>query len=90
MLKIKDKLKIVERYGRWLRDGKKLTTYECGHCKASVITEQPEKGDVGSKGYWDTLTECILCGEVNFVCTWPSGRTVVKKFPGEYGGIIKT
>lgn len=83
MLKIKEKLLVMERYGRWLKSGKELTTYKCWYCEKEVLTEQPAAGDVGSKGFWDSLTVCLLCGGLNFVCVWSSGRTTSRKFPSK-------
>lgn len=69
--------------GYYQRCGEKqpFTAYICNHCKTIVPTHCPTKEQVSSKGYWDSCTQCIACGRLNFVCIWPSGRTLATKMP---------
>ena len=60
---------------RWKARGKKLTSYDCQHCWESIVVRQPDPDDVGDKGCWDSLTLCTQCGGLNFVLTYPDGRT---------------
>lgn len=66
---------------RWAINGGKLGTYYCYHCKNDIPCRIPSKKDVSSKGYWDSTTTCLECGKHNFVCEYPSGRTLSKKMP---------
>lgn len=81
MLTKAQKKQVMEMYADWVKRGKKLTTYFCNHCKYFIVTNQPAKNDVGSKGYWDSATECLNCGKLNFVVTYPNGKTLSKALP---------
>lgn len=63
----------------WKQSGKKTTHYNCPYCKSTIEVCQPGRGDVSSKGYWDTAKICIECGEVSFLVTWPNGKTKAVK-----------
>ncbi len=65
----------------WKRRGKKLGTYLCNWCKKQIPCRIPDKADTGSKGFWDSATMCIECGHMNFVCEYPSGKTLSTKMP---------
>ena len=72
----KKELKLIdEQNKKWFLSGKKLTHYKCNHCEYPIITLQPDKDDVDSKGYWDSARQCLRCGKLNFVTVFPSGRT---------------
>lgn len=73
------KLEVMKGLARWREAGKKVGLYLCNHCKRDIPCRIPAKGDVSSKGYWDSATTCIECGKMNFVYEWPSGRTLSKK-----------
>jgi hypothetical protein len=82
-MKITKKLlaQVAEYQKRWVENGGKLTSWRCGHCKRMNKTPQPKKGDVSSKGYWDSATMCLKCGMHSFVAVWPNGKTSSKKMP---------
>jgi len=68
---------------RWLKDGNKVTTYTCQHCKKMIPTRQPKKNMVNKeKGFWDSAIICIECGNINFVRVYPSGKTESFKLGG--------
>lgn len=67
-------------YARMVAAKKPFTGYVCNHCKHVIPTHCPTKEQVSSKGYWDSMTQCLACGRLNFVCIWPSGRTLSTKF----------
>ena len=71
--------KIDAMHGAWIEMGHKLTSYQCPHCRRMVQTRQPKKSMVSEKGYWDSARICLNCGELAFVCVYPSGKTSVKK-----------
>ena len=76
----KELVEVNEQYlVNWRKDGGRVTTYICGHCKKSIRTPQPKKADCGPKGFWDSLELCTECGKLNFVAVYPSGKTEVKK-----------
>jgi DNA-directed RNA polymerase subunit RPC12/RpoP len=84
MSNLRDLKKAHDEYvARWTKAGKKTTTYKCSHCNKAIETPKPGKEDVGSKGYWDSLTTCIHCGKYNFVLEWPTGKVEVRNFPGK-------
>lgn len=61
----------------WLAAGRRLTSYVCPYCGATVPTPRPSRKDVGKKGYWDAARRCPECNKVKFVLVYPSGRTKV-------------
>lgn len=63
---------------RVVLNGSKLTKYECQHCKKKVDTLVPERNEVGIRGYWDSATICIECGKMNFLVTYPTGKTITR------------
>jgi len=78
-MKIKElkelKNKCMEMLVDWVLRGKRIGTYKCNHCKKSIPCRIPNKEDVASKGYWDSATICLECGECNFVTEYPNGKT---------------
>lgn len=73
---------MVSLYAKLVQNGWKFTAYRCNHCRHLIPEKCPTKpGQTGSKGYWDSMTQCVSCGRLNFVFVWPSGRTVSRKFP---------
>lgn len=78
LIKLREQmLTYYERCG----DKQLFTAYICNHCKSIVPTHCPTRDQVSSKGYWDSMTTCLACGRLNFVCIFPSGRTLSTKFP---------
>ena len=71
-----------EHFKKWLKDGNKLTQYECPYCKRLLFTPQPKKDMCSSKGFWDSAMICYECGKVSFVRVYPSGKTEVFKIRG--------
>lgn len=65
------------RLERWLKEGNKITTYNCLYCKKDIETAQPKKNMVGSKGFWDSAMICTNCGKISFVRVYPNGKTEV-------------
>lgn len=63
----------MKRLDAWQKKGKRISTYQCPHCKYFIPHAIPEKNDVSSKGFWDSATICIECGKLAFVTTYPSG-----------------
>jgi len=63
---------------KWKANGKKTTFYTCLHCLRAVETIQPNKNEVSSKRYWDSLSLCPHCQGLNFVKVYPSGKTNVR------------
>lgn len=57
----------------------KTTTYTCLHCGEQVEIVRPSKSEVGRNGTFSTAKSCIGCGNLNFVHTYPTGKTVVTK-----------
>lgn len=68
----KEYLELIERLRK---DGKKITTWKCNHCKCDNETVQPTKKNVGTQGYWDGLKTCYDCGYASYVKTYPNGVT---------------
>jgi hypothetical protein len=68
---------------RWKANRKKTTTYKCQHCLEYIEVPCPGPQDTAGNGknFWDSLTTCTNCGNWNFVYTYPSGFTRVKKVP---------
>ena len=64
------------RIARWKEDGHKVTKYQCNGCKKMIDECQPDKDSVSGKGYWDSATICVECGYINFVQTFPNGKTI--------------
>lgn len=76
---LKDLRKRAAQFNRsWQRKGGLLTEYTCQGCRKKVPMRRPRAKDVGEKGYWDSLTTCTHCGQLNFVVVWPTGRTEVR------------
>ena len=73
------KQRLDEVLGKWKEDGNRTTFYTCSHCKKKIETARPGKSLVTSKGYWDSVKVCPLCGEYSFVLVYPSGKTKVNK-----------
>lgn len=69
---------VMERIYRWIAKGGKVGTYKCNHCKNKIPVCIPSEKDVSSKGFWDSATICVECGKMNFVCEYPSGKTLSK------------
>jgi len=70
-----------EYHQKILQNGGALTYYFCHHCGEMIPTVQPTEDLVSSKGYWDSATTCINCGEMNFVATYPNGNTDSQPMP---------
>lgn len=66
---------VLESNKRWKAEGKKLGRWTCRHCKKKLQCRIPDKGDVSSKGFWDSATTCYECDGMNFVREYPSGKT---------------
>jgi len=64
---------------KWKKIGGKTTFYTCKHCSKKIETRIPTVDLCSNKGYWDNATTCLECGELNFICVYPSGRTRVTK-----------
>jgi hypothetical protein len=64
---------------QWAISGKKLGVYKCKHCKNDIPCRIPDKKDVSSKGFWDSTTICLECGNLNFVKEYPNGKTIAIK-----------
>lgn len=79
LIEMRDKM--VNYYTKIVQSGRKLTVYYCHNCKEMRLEECPTKDLVSSKGYWDSMKACYFCGGVNFVLTYPSGRTISHKVP---------
>lgn len=70
----------VERYNaRWVAGGGKLTLYQCPACHQTIERTQPSVKHVGDRGYWDSMTTCVHCGELHFVKVFPDGRVDVER-----------
>lgn len=65
----------------WVRRGGKVTTYFCPGCRTHRRTMRPAVRAVGRKGCWTSAKTCTRCGEIHFVSTWASGKTVVRELP---------
>lgn len=79
MLTKKEKLQVANMHKTWIKKGKKLTSYVCPHCLQANTTRQPNKTDVGTKGYWDSARICLHCGAYSFVAVYPSGKVKIVK-----------
>ena len=78
-LTLVEKKKYEQYLKRWVKDGKKLTSYVCPHCLKGVATPQPTEDLVSSKGYWDSVKVCVNCGKLSFLKVYPNGKTKVTK-----------
>jgi len=81
LLQVKERMKVF--HDRHISQGGKMTQYTCNHCEKKIPTIQPDEKLVSAKGYWDSVTTCPECGELNFVCVWTDGKTKSHKFPFE-------
>lgn len=77
---IKLREQMVEHFARLVASGWKFTAWRCTRCRHLIPHSCPKTGDVGSKGYWDSATTCLSCGNVDFVRIWPTGRTEAQAF----------
>lgn len=71
--KVKENAKLF--HDRVVSNGGTLTTYKCNHCEQKIECVQPTTAQVTDKGHWDGLKTCTNCGGLNFVKTWPTGKT---------------
>ncbi len=77
-----------EYHQKILKNGGALTYYFCHHCAEMIPTVQPTEDLVTGKGYWDSVTTCTNCGDMNFVAVYPDGRTDSQPFPMEKKRVI--
>jgi hypothetical protein len=63
---------------RWKARGRKTCFWKCDRCGNENETRQPNPDDVDDRGSWDSCTQCIDCGALNFVRVYPDGRAVTK------------
>lgn len=66
---------------KWKRLGRKLSTWVCPHCQATLNCCVPTRELGGPRGLWDSATQCANCGWVSFLTTYTDGRTEVTQLP---------
>ena len=64
---------------KWESKGGKTGGFFCPYCSEPNKTTIPEKKDVGSKGYWDSLTTCYNCGQLFMSIRKVGGEIIILK-----------
>ena len=72
--KLRDQVKVF--HDKWVSRGGQLTKYKCNHCSQLIDINQPTKKQLGGRKCGGSAMICTNCGDVNFVLTYPDGKTV--------------
>jgi DNA-binding helix-hairpin-helix protein with protein kinase domain len=67
----------LEYLGRKVKSGTKITVWQCPKCEKHNLTVQPTEDLVTTKGYWDSVKQCVHCPACSFVLVWPDGEVKV-------------
>jgi hypothetical protein len=68
------KIQTLSYMDKWENKGGKVGGFFCPHCNQPQKTTIPNKKDVTSKGYWDSLTCCYECGGLFMSYRYPNGN----------------